>query len=83
MITFEKETGRIVKWLDREPGRGSIWRGLKAVHFSNGNIVPAQKVGTLARCPRIPPGAKPMFHHSSCPYGHKESANPHLNGHDE
>ncbi len=76
MITFEKETGRIVKWLDRAEGPGSIWKGLRRVHFSNGNIVDASKIATLARCPRRPPGGKPLFHLDSCPYKHQESTNP-------
>jgi len=77
MITFEKETGRIVKWLDRDPGPGSVWEGLRAVHFANGSIVPVESVGTLSRCPRIPPGARPMIHADACPYNHPESCNPH------
>ena len=76
MITFEKETGRIVKWLDRPDGVGSIWNGLRSVQFVDGTNVPAKDVGTLVTCARRPPGAKPMFHHDSCPYPHREMPNP-------
>jgi hypothetical protein len=76
LLTYEKETGRVVKYLDRAPGSGSVWKGLRKAHFANGNIVAAEKVGTLVRCSRTHLGALPWFHQDNCGYSHKESENP-------
>jgi len=76
MIIFEKETKRVVKFLDREGGAGSVFQGLRKVHFMNGDSAEAADVGTLVRCGRRHKGPRPMFHADGCRFEHKEAKNP-------
>ena len=83
MILYEKETGRVIKYMDREShGSGSVWKGLQTIHFMNGAAVSVEQVGTIVRCPRIHRGSQPWFHKLGCTYEHKESPNPFRNGQD-
>ena len=77
MIIFEKETARVVKFLDREGGAGSVFEGLQRVHFMNGDSAEVSDVGTLVRCGRRHKGTRPMFHADGCRFEHKEAQNPH------
>jgi len=76
MIIFEKETARVVKFLDRDGGAGSVWQGLRRVHFMNGDSAEASDVGTLVRCGRRHKGPRPMFHADGCRFEHREAKNP-------
>lgn len=76
MLIYEKESGRIVKFLDREVGAGPVWQGLRKVHFMNGDVLEADQVGTLVRCRWRPKAKRPWFHADGCRYEHAESVNP-------
>jgi len=76
VIIFEKDTNRVVKYLDRDPGAGSVWEGLRVVHFMNGDQAEAADVGTLIRCGRRHKGTRPMYHLDGCRFPHREAPNP-------
>jgi len=78
MLIYEKESARVVKFLDREAGAGSVWKGLRRVTFMNGDVVDAPDLGTLVRCHWRPKAKRPWFHADGCRYDHAESLNPKL-----